>query len=183
MNRYKYLILPGLGNSGANHWQSFWETSLNNCDRVIQDNWDAPDKEKWLHRVNSYIEESNEPTILIAHSLSVSLVAHWNKTYQNSNVLCAMLVAPADVDSPKHTPEVLRSFAPIPKVKLSFPSVVVASENDPYVDFERAKYFADKWGSEFKNVGRKGHINAESKLENWTEGLQILEEIKNANTV
>ena len=86
-----------------------------------------------------------------------------------------MLVAPADVDSPSHTPDAVRNFAPIPTIKLPFASIVVASEDDTFVDFNRAKYFAEQWGSNFVNSGLKGHINSESDLGFWEEGQLLLE--------
>jgi predicted alpha/beta hydrolase family esterase len=39
----RVLILPGLGNSGPDHWQSHWERGDAACRRVEQDDWDAPD--------------------------------------------------------------------------------------------------------------------------------------------
>ncbi len=117
----------------------------------------------------------DSPIILVAHSLGVSLVLHWAVSHADSRVKGALLVAPADVDSPEHTPEVTRNFAPMPGEKLPFPSTVVASENDPYVSLPRARYFAQMWGSELVNAGRQGHINAESKLGPWKEGMRILD--------
>jgi hypothetical protein len=52
------------------------------------------------------------------------------------------------------------------------------------MDATRARYFAEKWGSEFVNVGAKGHINAESNLGFWEQGqtilLQLLDTIGNS---
>jgi len=46
----------------------------------------------------------------------------------------------------------------------------VASSDDPYVDFERAEFFAMSWGAGFTDIGRYGHINASSGLGAWPEG-------------
>ena len=51
---------------------------------------------------------------------------------------------------------------------------MVASSNDPWVSPERAKYFANNWGSEFINIGNAGHINAASGYGRWEKGLEIL---------
>jgi predicted alpha/beta hydrolase family esterase len=56
---------------------------------------------------------------------------------------------------------------------------VVCSENDPYIDLERAHYLAEKWESELINIGKKGHINSSSNLEYWEEGQQILQQLIN----
>jgi predicted alpha/beta hydrolase family esterase len=171
------LILPGLGNSGEKHWQTFWHEKFKNSNRIVQDNWDEPILEDWITRLNEEVSKLETPTILVAHSLAVSLVLHWAEKNNNKNIVGALLVAPADVDSPQHTPESIRNFSPMPVYKLPFPSVVVASENDPYASFERKKYFAAQWGSDFVNVGHKGHINSDSDLKYWEEGQVILEQL------
>lgn len=171
------LILPGLGNSGEKHWQTFWHKKFENSIRLVQDNWDEPIREEWLERLNEEISKLDQPTILVAHSLAVSLVLHWAKENSNANIVGAFLVAPADVDSHQNTPESVRNFSPMPIYKLPFPSIVVASENDPYATFERKQYFAQQWGSDFVNVGQQGHINSGSDLKYWEEGQLILQQL------
>lgn len=171
------LILPGLGNSGEKHWQTFWHEKFKNSIRIVQDNWDEPLLEEWIVRLNDEISKLENPTILVAHSLAVSLVLHWAQKNSNQNIIGAFLVAPADVDSPEHTPDIIRNFAPMPLYNLPFPSVVVASENDPYASFQRKQYFAEKWGSDFVNVGKQGHINSDSDLKYWEEGQEILQKL------
>lgn len=171
------LILPGLGNSGEKHWQTFWHEKFKNSIRLVQDNWDEPILEEWINRLNEEISKLTNPTILVAHSLAVSLVLHWANKNSNKNIIGALLVAPADVDSPDHTPESVRNFSPMPIYKLPFPSIVVASENDPYASFERKQYFAKNWGSDFVSVGQQGHINSDSDLEYWEDGQIILQQL------
>ncbi|ADV47616.1 alpha/beta hydrolase [Cellulophaga sp. E16_2] len=173
------LIIPGLGGSGVDHWQSFWLQKFDSSIRVNQENWNKPQLKDWLTNLNKAILRIDGPIILVAHSLAVSLVLHWVNTYTNSNIKGALLVAPADVDSPTHTPESVRGFAPMPLAKLPFPSIVVASENDEYISLERAEYFAKKWQSEFINIGLKGHINSDSTLAFWEEGQAILAQLIN----
>lgn len=171
------LILPGLGNSDEKHWQTFWHKKFENSTRLVQDNWDEPIREEWLERLNEEVSKLEKPTILVAHSLAVSLVLHWASSNSNKNIVGALLVAPADVDSPQHTPDIIRNFSPMPIYKLPFLSILVASENDPYASFERKQYFATQWGSEFVNVGQKGHINSDSDLKYWEEGQLILQQL------
>jgi predicted alpha/beta hydrolase family esterase len=171
------LLLPGLGNSGEKHWQTFWHEKFKNSKRIIQDNWDEPIREDWIARLKEEVQKLKGPTILVAHSLAVSLVLHWASSNNDKNIVGALLVAPADVDSPEHTPEIIRNFSPMPTIKLPFPSIVVASENDPYASFERKKYFAEQWVSDFVNVGQQGHINSDSDLKYWEEGQLILQQL------
>jgi predicted alpha/beta hydrolase family esterase len=171
------LIIPGLGDSGEKHWQSFWLQKFSNSTKVIQDNWDEPQLEEWLDRLDENIQKLEEPTILVAHSLAVSLVMHWLSQNNNQNIVGAMLVAPADVDSSEHTPDFLRHFCPIPTQAVPFPSLVIGTENDTYMSFERAKELANYWGSDFINVGQKGHVNSDSNLEYWEEGQNYLQQL------
>lgn len=171
------LIIPGLGDSGAKHWQSFWLQKFPNSTKVIQDNWDEPQLDKWLARLDENIQQIQQPTILVAHSLAVSVVMHWISKYNNPNIIGAFLVAPADVNSPEHTPDFLRHFSPIPTSEIPFPSLVIGTENDTYISLERAKELALCWESDFVNIGQKGHINSESDLGYWEEGQSLLQQL------
>jgi predicted alpha/beta hydrolase family esterase len=171
------LIIPGLGDSGEKHWQSFWLQKFSNSTKVIQDNWDEPQLEEWLDRLDENIQKLEEPTILVAHSLAVSLVMHWLSQNNSQNIVGAMLVAPADVDSSEHTPDFLRHFSPIPTQAVPFPSLVIGTENDTYMSLERATELANYWGSDFINIGQKGHVNSDSNLEYWEEGQNYLQQL------
>ncbi len=104
--------------------------------------------------------------------MGCSTIAHWSKKYHRQ-IKGALLVAPSDLEAPQYTfPAV--GFTPIPLTKLNFKSIVVASTNDPWVSLERAKLFAESWGSEFINIGEAGHINVASGHTNWDEGMRIL---------
>ena len=37
-----YFIVPGLGNSGPEHWQTYFEKSGSNFQRIEQQEWEAP---------------------------------------------------------------------------------------------------------------------------------------------
>jgi predicted alpha/beta hydrolase family esterase len=170
---FDFLVLPGLSNSGVNHWQSYWCLAFRNATRVLQDDWDAPTLPKWLERLELAIADGTRPTVLICHSLSCSLAAHWAKRNRPGRVAAAFLVSPTDVDLPEHLPGV-REFAPMPLAKFPVPTLVVASANDPYVTLARAKEFAQNWGADFCSVGELGHINADSRLGFWPQGLLML---------
>lgn len=171
---YDFLVLPGLGNSGVDHWQSYWCLAFRNASRVLQDDWDAPVLSDWLTRLDAAVTGGTRPAVLICHSLSCSLAAHWAARSAPGRVVAALLVAPSDVEDPSHTPDSVRGFAPIPLVRFAMPTLVAASTNDPYVTLERAQQLAQAWGSDFCNVGELGHINSASRLEFWPQGLLLL---------
>ncbi len=170
--RLQPLLVPGWKDSGPDHWQTHWQQHLPRAQRVQQQSWTEPERDPWVQAVSKAIEASTQPVLLIAHSLGCITVAHLSAALRHK-VVAAMLVAPADIERPG-APGVFASFAPIPLQALHFPSVVVASSNDPSCTLERAHFFAQAWGSRFEDAGELGHINAESKLERWPQGLKIL---------
>jgi hypothetical protein len=63
---------------------------------------------------------------------------------------------------------------------LSFPLIVVASTNDPWMALEDAKRWSVSWGADFVNIGAAGHINAEAGFGPWPEALTLLERLRRA---
>jgi predicted alpha/beta hydrolase family esterase len=158
---------------GEQHWQTFFEQSGSNFLRIDQQDWDAPNCKDWIEAVDKAIagyDLSN--VILIRHSLGCSTIAHWAARY-NKKIKGALLVAPSDPEAP-HYDFPAKGFAPIPKEKIKFKTIVVASTDDPWVSLDRAEFFAKNWGSEFINIGNAGHINVSSGHTQWEEGLGIL---------
>jgi len=174
----RILVLPGLGGSGPEHWQTLWERTHAGCVRVEQRDWDRPERAAWLSTLTAAIAAEPGPVFLVAHSLACALVAHWAREHGalvrtgagSARVRGALLVAPADVDAPERTPPETRSFAPMPREPLPFPATVVASQDDPFVALERARELAAAWGADFVDAGALGHLNAASGLADWPEG-------------
>jgi predicted alpha/beta hydrolase family esterase len=73
--------------------------------------------------------------------------------------------------------EQIATWSPIDLSALAFPSVLVASRNDPFCEFERARLFAYAWGAQFMDYGDCGHINADSGLASWPEGHVLLQDL------
>jgi predicted alpha/beta hydrolase family esterase len=53
-------------------------------------------------------------------------------------------------------------------------ATVIASGDDPYVTFVRARTFAAAWGADFVDAGPVGHVNAASGLGDWAAGRRAL---------
>jgi predicted alpha/beta hydrolase family esterase len=170
------LILPGFSNSGPEHWQSQWERIDPSCRRVEQAEWEAPRCADWVATLDEAISSAAAPVVLVAHSSSCAMVAHWARdavASQRARVRGALLVAPSDPEGPSY-PLGPTGFAPMPLDRLPFRSIVVASTNDIYVTAERAREYAVAWGSELVDVGAAGHINAASGLADWPFGRMLL---------
>lgn len=171
-----YLIVPGWQGSPDDHWQSHWQRSLPNSARVEQQDWLRPRRMDWVAELQRSIDASDQPTILIAHSLGCVTVAHWAQTADPASlrrVRGALLVAPADVER-SNCPEALRDFAPIPRQALPFPSQLVGSDNDTAASAERARMLGIDWGSETVILPGVGHINVQSGHHRWEQGFAYL---------
>lgn len=174
----KFLNIPGLYNSGQAHWQTKWEQLYPSAfSRVLQHDWEAPVKQDWVAQLNAKVRELDMPTVLVAHSLGCITAVHWAAEHYCPFITGILLVAPADVET--SSKEYFKTFAPVPLGKIGIPSIVVASMNDPYCSIGRAAKWAAYWGARFVSLGHKGHINSNSNLGNWEEGLSLLRELEN----
>jgi serine hydrolase len=170
------LVLPGYGDSGPDHWQSRWEASDPRLRRVVQRDWLEPKLGDWLAALDREISACTTPPVLLAHSLGCILVAHWAQ--QNGRrVGGALLVAPVDIDVVAALVEAVETFTPVPLRRLPFPSIVVASDDDPYTTRARAEQFARAWGSRFVCLEGAGHVNSDSGHGDWPEGRAFLDEL------
>lgn len=170
-----YIIIPGLGNSGEDHWQTFFEKSGDNFYRINQRDWHTPQCEIWVDQVEHELSNfSLQDVVLVSHSLGCLTVAHWADKYKHQ-VKGALLVAPADIDSLIGDSTLpMKGFSPIPLQPLNFPTILVGSENDPWCTLQRAQIFATHWGSRFINAGKAGHINGLSGYGEWFLGLDLI---------
>jgi predicted alpha/beta hydrolase family esterase len=171
----RVLILPGLYNSGPEHWQSIWEKNNPDFKRVLQRDWDSPDLAEWVTALHREISSSPLPATLVAHSSACALVAHWASDHSGP-VQGALLVAPSDTEAESY-PKGTTGFSPMPLPRLPFRTIVVASANDEYVTPERAKFFAERWGARMEFIGPAGHINSASRLGPWRAGFALLQEL------
>ena len=169
------LLLPGWHNSGPEHWQSLWQLAHGYL-RVEQDNWDFPLRGDWMIQLEEAVL-ANPGAVLVAHSLGCVLVAAWASHSLNAHqVKAALLVAPADVERPEMQ-HMLHSWSPIARARLPFPSIVAASRNDPYCSLLRASGLAHAWGARLVDCGAVGHLNADTRLGEWPQGMALLQEL------
>ncbi|MEO1282562.1 MAG: alpha/beta hydrolase [Pseudomonadota bacterium] len=176
------VIVPGWSSSGPDHWQTRWETKFKTARRIEQEDWLEPKKDDWVSAIEAELRRHTTPTLVVAHSLGVIAAAHALDNLGDeaaAHVHGAFLVAPADVENADKWP-VTRGqtfidhgpgFAPIPMNPLTIPSVVIASDSDPYCSEPRAKELAQAWGASFVEAGDAGHINVDSGHGPWPEGL------------
>ena len=173
------LLVPGLNNSGPDHWQTRWENELPDAKRVQLGKWDDPIRNHWINQLNLAIHKAGRPVILVAHSLGCHAVAWWaefEQTVRSFPVVGALLVAPPDVES-SNVDGRLKRFGPLIQGRLPFHSLLVASEDDPYAPWGQSKRMARKWGSQLIGAGPLGHINADSGIGSWPYGKFLLRQL------
>ena len=178
LNSIPVLVLPGYGNSGPTHWQTLWEIAHPHFQRVQEKDWESPVCGDWIAALEAAVHASVPGIVLIAHSLACLQVAHWVQfspptSPSLSKIRAAFLVAPPDPHSAVF-PDTIQGFAPVPLHPFPFPTLVVGSTNDPYATSGFTEVCAKAWGARFVSAGPLGHINADSDLGEWTEGIVLL---------
>lgn len=168
------LIIPGLGDSGPDHWQSHWQGALANAHRVEQSDWERPTLGEWVASLVDAIR-SHPGAILVGHSLGCALIAHVAHLRGRRGIAGALLVAPADVNREGPAGRLLRGFGPMPRGRLPFPTTLVASRNDPYASFESVQALARGWNADLVDLGAAGHVNVDSGYGPWREGRSLLD--------
>lgn len=164
------LTVPGLHGSGPGHWQSLWEGRFAGWRRVEQHDWARPSLHLWAERVADAVAQRRASAprgvVLVAHSFGCLAVLH-QAAVDPTGIAGALLVAPADPDR--------FGVAPLlPTYRLPFPTVLVASRDDPWMAQRTAFSWGTLWGSELHDAGSIGHINADSGLGMWPAGLALL---------
>ncbi|WP_174292100.1 RBBP9/YdeN family alpha/beta hydrolase [Sphingomonas bacterium] len=172
------LIVPGLNSSGPGHWQSRWERERSDCVRAELGRWDDPTRIGWIARLGRAVAEIDGRPVIVAHSLGCLAVVWWASIAGDlaARVGGALLVAPPDPEREDVDPRVAR-FGPVPRRPLPFPTIVVASRNDPYASFQRSREMAVGWSARFHDAGTAGHMNAASGLGGWEEGQRVVAEL------
>ena len=159
------IIVPGLNNSDQNHWQTLWENSLDTA-RISVAAWHKPDLDKWRYAIKRSLSAQARPSYLIAHSFG-ALAATTVAVEHPEKIAGLFLVAPAD-------PDKFQLSQKLPQSALSVPTHMVASSNDPWLTQSKASRWAARWGASYCVANGKAHINSDSGIGFWAEGLQEL---------
>lgn len=176
MQKPKFLFLAGYGNSTGEHWQAKWFTQFSGGIWVEQD-WEQPKRDNWVSAINSKLEETSEPLVVISHSLGGLAFIEWANQYPDlllEKIRGAFLVALPDADAQSFL-TAIQGFANTPMNKIPVPTLMVVSEDDPFASVERSCFFASALGSELINLGNRGHINSAAGLGDWPEGESYLQ--------
>lgn len=173
-----FVMVPGIGGSDADHWQSLWERQWRGlAARIEPGSWSYPDLEDWVAAIDRSVASAarrDTDVVVIAHSLGCWATSAWLQRNPVPASTRAVLVAPPDPSAAIFPGTEAPSFLGVVPTPLPRPSLVIASADDPYCDLDTATSFADTWGSAFETVGKRGHINAASGLGDWPEGRALM---------
>ena len=174
------LLLQGWLGSGPGHWQRHWMALRPHWRVVDFGSWEQPDPQGWRLALDAAIAGCERPPLLIAHSLGCLAAAALLATSVPPDsaaapaIAAALLVAPPDPGRPD-TPLPLRPFHPVARTRFGVPGQLLLSSDDPYASEAYALALAEAWGLEPLRLGPLGHVNADSGLGPWPEGLALAE--------
>ncbi len=164
----RVLVVPGLHDSGPDHWQTWLQRHYRSALRVRQHDWSVPDLERWADGiVDALAGEPRGPWVAVAHSFGcLALVRALLRGAPG--IEAVVLVAPAD-------PLKFGAAEALPCQPLPVASTLVASRTDPWMPFGSSVNWSRVWGSQLVDLGDAGHVNVASGHGPWPLGRQLLE--------
>ena len=180
------IIVPGVGGSDYDHWQSWLQRQLMSCSRVQQQDWNLPILSHWIANFVSTISKVEVPIQIVAHSFGcLTSVAALNQYPEiASKIKKLILVAPANPSrfgENGFARDSIGNYAQyFHQLKINVPTELLISENDPWLNFEDAQTLAKSWQIKPSNLGRVGHINVDSGFGAFPEIYDYLVSEKNS---
>ena len=176
------LMVPGLRDHVAEHWQTLLERRLPKAVSVPPLEHDKLSCAARVAALDAALAKIDGSVILVAHSAGVMITVHWAQLHSRK-IHGALLAAPADLEVP--LPAGYPAFdalarngrQPIPRKPLPFPNIVGASRNDPLAQFERVAAMAKDWGSRLVDLGEVGHLNPAAGFGEWPMAETLIHEL------
>ncbi|MEV7099279.1 alpha/beta hydrolase [Amycolatopsis sp. NPDC051045] len=169
----RYVIIPGIGGSDEEHWQSLWQAEWGSAAvRITPASWDEPDLADWCTAIGHAVGRAGPgDVVLVAHSLGCLAAAAW-VTRHPAAAGGVFLVAPPDDTAPAF-PAAAGTFTGLAPEPLGIPGLVVAGENDPYSPDAGRGWSAARRLDRI-SAGHSGHLNSASRLGRWDFGRALL---------
>ena len=155
VDRHPLLIVPGADGSGP----AAWRRRYPRAPRVVRLPGAATDLNRWAASVATSIDACRDAPLVLAHGFGVLATLRATSLFER-RVAGAMLVAPADPDD-------YGVLVRLPATPLPYPTLLVASRDDPGIKLTKAGALATRWGSRFAVVERSGD-------DRWQEGARLL---------
>lgn len=162
------IIVPGVGGSDYDHWQSWLERQLLSSSRVQQQDWNQPILSQWVSNFVASISKVDQPIQVVAHSFgcltSVAAISQYPELAKKiKNLILVAPANPARFGDQGFARNSLNNYSDyFHQIQLKVPCEMLISENDPWLNFEDAKQLAQAWEIRPHNLGQVGHINVSS---------------------
>ncbi|WP_328712121.1 RBBP9/YdeN family alpha/beta hydrolase [Nocardia salmonicida] len=179
------VIVPGLRDHVAEHWQSLLADTLWKVAIVPPLERDGLSLAARVAALDAVLADIDGPVVLVAHSAGVMITVHWAQQ-SDRPVRGALLATPPDFETalPQGYPTAdeltANGWTPIPRRRLPFPSIVAASSTDPLATARRVAGMAEVWGSRLVDLGDVGHLNPASGYGPWPRAQELLDELLDA---
>jgi predicted alpha/beta hydrolase family esterase len=179
------LIVPGLRDAVAQHWQTLLEPQLPRVRSVLPMGRTELGCAARVAAIERAVRIIEGPIVIVAHSGGCIMVAHWARATRRA-IQGALLATPPDFETPMPegypTLDALddAGWLPVPRTPLPFRSIVAASRNDPLARFERTAQLAADWRSELVDLGAVGHLNPASGFGPWPQAESLIHELSAA---
>src|SRR5258706_4991936 len=151
------LVVPGLRDAVAQHWQTLLAARLPRVRSVPAMGREDLDCTARVAAIEREAQAIEGPLVIVAHSAGCIMVAHWAIKTKRA-VRGALLATPPDFESPMPAsyPTIAALHAggwlPVPRSRLPFRSIVAASRNDALGRFLRVAGLARDWGGELADL-------------------------------
>lgn len=163
----RLVVVPGLHGSEEGHWQTWLERQFPRSIRIEQRDWDHPDLDEWSHALERQLARERGPFVIAAHSFGC-LASAQAIGRGLPDLMGVLLVAPAN-------PERFGVRSTLHRGPLGVTSIVIGSENDPWMNPSDANALAGDWGASFASLGRAGHINVASGFGPWPRAKYLVD--------
>jgi predicted alpha/beta hydrolase family esterase len=173
------LFVPGLRDHVEDHWQTHAARAIAGSRTVAPLAIGRLSRAAQVAALEAALDGIAGPVTIVAHSAGCLTTVHWALAATRP-IEAALLVTPADLENPLPagypTLAALEAggWLPIPRRKLPFPALVVASRNDPLAQFDRVAGFAAAWGAELHDAGEVGHLNPAAGYGPWPQLAELL---------
>lgn len=177
------LIVPGLRDHAAGHWQTLLAQRLSKVASVAPMGREDLDCARRVAAIETVAQNVEGPLLALAHSGGCIMLAHW-LAGTTRPVAAALMATPPDFESPM--PEGFPTIAaleaggwlPVPRQPLPCPALVAASRNDPLGAYARVAELARDWGARLFDLGEVGHLNPASGFGDWPMADRLIDDLQ-----
>ena len=169
---FDLLIVPRIGGAALGDWPSRWRAKLSTARFVHPPDPADRRREAWIEAVAGAAREARRPALFVGHGLGATAIVDAAAALGEVDIRGAFLVTPPDERGLGRLAGA--EWTPPPSAPLPWPSVVVASRNDPLGAYDVVAALASDWGADLVDAGEAGGLDALSGHGPWPEGLMRL---------